>query len=688
MELSPSAIELIPQSLIHLARSIPAYANQLTFVDGDPAALLVVEFSGDDPHQLLEQISVLNQMNHWTNNPYIAETPDQQKQVWNVRKVGLGILMSRLGDFKPISFIEDMSVPIERLGEFVHEMDIILKSHSTQADYYGHASAGCLHLRPLLNIKTSNGRAELRSIAEAAVELVIHLGGSISSEHGDGITRGEWIKRAYGPKIVQALRIFKQAADPNGILNPGKIVDTPRMDAFLRYDDEYHPKGWTPVMTFSSQTPDPIRLVEAIEQCNGAGVCRKSNGVMCPSFQATKDEMYSTRGRANLLRALVAKNFTSQDIAMQAVRETLELCLACKGCKAECPSGVDIAKLKYEFYQYYYTLPGNHHPVRDYLFGYISQVARLGHLVAPAANYFISSPHLASLRERLIGLSRYRTLPQLSTESLHTQTRKLIDNTGDPDCIFLSDAFNEYFYPETGMDALKVLQACGFRVKMLSTVGTGRTLISKGFLNLAKKHAKRLVDEISRMDPLGKLPVIGLEPSEIYTLKDEYIDLLPNDENIESLSQRAFMIDEFLLRPGNSGSPRLSRFYPQKEMGENRTNVLVHGHCYQKAQPPAIDGFPVGVAATVAMLENAGYSVKIIEDGCCGMAGAFGYEVEHYSISKQVGDLALIPAIKGSDIQIIAASGISCKSQIEDSTGLRAVHPISLLARQIESDTK
>jgi len=681
LELSPSAIELIPQSLIHLARSVPAYANQLTFVVGDPAALLVVEFSGDEPHKLLDQITKLNKLDNWPSKPFIAETLSQQKQVWEVRKVGLGILMSRLGDFKPISFIEDMSVPVERLGEFVHEMDIILKNYGTQADYYGHASAGCLHIRPLLNIKTPEGRVELRSIAEAVVELVRRLGGAVSAEHGDGITRGEWIERAYGPRVLQALQMLKEAADPVGILNPGKIVDTPKMNTLLRYDDGYHPKGWTPVMTFSSQSSDPNRLVEAIEQCNGAGVCRKSNGVMCPSFQATKDEMYSTRGRANLLRAMVSNGFASQELAMHAVKDALDLCLACKGCKAECPSAVDMAKLKYEFYQHYYTLPGHHHPIRDYLFGYISQIARIGHPFAPLINYFLSTPHLAGLRESLIGLSKNRTLPKLSRVSLHDQARIYFETTDEPDCIFLSDAFNEYFYPETGMDALKVLKALGHRVKYLSTLGAGRTLISKGFLVQAKKHAIRLVDEIGRIDPTGKLPIIGLEPSEIYTLKDEYIDLLPYDGRVEALSQRAFMIDEFLLRPDDNGSPRILKLIPHNGAGKIRTVVLLHGHCYQKAQPPAKDGYPTGVTATVAMLEGVGYSVTTLDDGCCGMAGAFGYEAEHYSLSMRVGELSLIPAIKGSPISIVAASGVSCKSQIEDGTGRQAVHPISLLAR-------
>lgn len=680
LELSPSAVELIPQSLIHLARSVPAYANQLTFVIGDPAALLAVEFSGDDPQKLSDQVIKLNQLCNWSSKPFIVETPEMQKKVWDVRNVGLGILMSRLGDYKPISFIEDMSVPVERLGEFVRELEIILNHFKTQAEYYGHASAGCLHIRPLLNIKTRDGRAELRSIAEAAVDLVLRLGGAISAEHGDGITRGEFIERAYGPRVLQALRLVKHAADPQGILNPGKIVDPPRLDTSLRYDDEYHPEGWVPVMTFSSEHPDPVRLVEAIEQCNGVGVCRKSGGVMCPSFQATKDEMYSTRGRANLLRAMISNGFSTPEIAVEAVKDTLEKCLACKGCKAECPSAVDMAKLKYEFYQHYYSLAKHHHPLRDYLFGYISLVAKISHPFAPVVNFLLSTPHLASLRETLVGLSKKRTLPHLSRKALSSQARPFIEDIDSPDCLFLSDAFNEYFYPQTGLDALIVLKSIGSRVKLLSTIGAGRTLISKGFLVQAKNHAKRLIDEISRIDPTGKLPVIGLEPSEIYTLRDEYLDMFPGDRYVEALAQRAYMIDEFLLRPGAHGLPRLSRQIPSVITKNARTIVLIHGHCYQKAQPPAKDGFPTGLDATVDMLKNVGYSVTTIDDGCCGMAGAFGYEAEHYTLSMQVGDLSLFPAIKGSGISIVAAAGISCKLQIEDGTGVSVVHPISLLA--------
>jgi len=686
LELSPSAIELIPQSLIHLARSIPSYSNQLSFVVGDPEALLIVEFSGNNSGELSEKVTDLKRVTDWDIEPVVASTALQQKQVWDVRKVGLGILMSRPGDIKPVTFIEDMSVPVEMLGEFVKEMDIILKQYGTQADYYGHASAGCLHIRPLLNIKTPNGRAQIRLIAEAAVELVLHLGGAISSEHGDGITRGEWIEKAYGPRIVQAIRMLKLSADPNGILNPGKIIDPPKMDSYLRYGDGYKPQGWVPSMAFSSDSPDSIKLVEAIEQCNGVGVCRKSGGVMCPSFQATLDEKYSTRGRANLLRALVSNGFETKEMAMQAVKETLDKCLACKGCKAECPSATDIAKLKYEYYQYYYSLPGHHRPFRDYLFGYISIIARYGHFVAPAINPIISSDNLGRFRELILGISKKRTLPRLSRDTIHNHEKYYYDHTKIPDCLFLSDAFNEYFFPQTGVDALRILKAVGSNTKLLDTIGAGRTLISKGFLSQAKKHAHKLIEEMKRIDPEGRMPIIGLEPSEIYTLKDEYQDLLPNDLYVKLLAGRTYMIDEFLLRPAPDRMQWMSRLDLISGYEIDRSNVLLHGHCYQKAQPFATDGLPIGVAATETVLRMAGYSVELIDDGCCGMAGAFGYEAENYDLSMRVGDISLIPAINGSGISTIAACGISCKSQIEDATGRLVMHPISLLAQRYGFD--
>lgn len=696
MEAHPSAIELIPANLIRLARSAPAYARQLSFLDdllhGEiPAATLVVEFAGEDPGRLKERALRLGR------ETLLAETAEQQRQVWGVRKVGLGLLMSRPGDPKPAPFIEDLSVPVEQLGLFVREMERILAEHGTHGDFYAHASAGCLHLRPLVDLKTYSGVAALRSIASQAVDLVIRLQGAPSGEHGDGLARSEWLERAFGPQVVAAFRLLKQAADPRGLLNPGKILDSPPMEANLRYGPDYRASAWSPVLSFSRQAG----LAGAIEQCNGAGVCRKEDGLMCPSFQATGEEMHSTRGRANLLRAMISGRLPPGAATEEALHQALQLCLACKGCQSECPSGVDMARLKYEFLEHYYRpAAGRRRPLRDYLFGYVGLWARAAQPFAPALNFLFRQATFARLGEHLLGLARPRRYPELSSVSLHAALRSLDESAFSPDSsgpgaksaaqesvLFLSDAFTEYFQPHVsaGLAAVRALRSAGCRARVLPVVGAGRTLLSKGFLNAARRHAARVVAAARALDPQGEAAVVGVEPSEIYALRDELPDLLPGDEYAERLARRAYMIDEFLVRPGTDGRPRLERVLETDGRAGARPaggrRVWLHGHCYQKAQPPAEDGFPTGVAATQAMLEACGYRVSPIESGCCGMAGAFGYEAEHYELSMKVGELGLFPAVRRSPPQeLLAAAGVSCQAQIEDGAGRRALHPILLLA--------
>ena len=690
---NPSAVELIPQSLIRLARSVPAAAHNLTWLQAlpagdDPAALLVLEFAGDDPAALKNRARVLG------SEVLLAETAAAQKQVWEVRKMGLGILQSRPGEPRLVTFIEDMAVPVDRLGEFVREMERIMAAQGTYGDFYAHASAGCLHMRPVLNIKTAHGLAAMRSIAAQAAELVARLGGTMSGEHGDGIARSEWLERVYGPEITAAFRQLKQAADPANLLNPGKIVSAPPMDQSLRPQPLPASLGWQPVMDFtrSGGAPGAAGLLGALEMCNGAAVCRKAEGVMCPSFQVTQDETYSTRGRANLFRAMLLTNQVSSDTApnnplaaqgdaLRATYQTLDLCLACKGCKADCPSAVDMAKLKYEFMNAYY----HQHPrkLRDYLFGYIGVVAPLGAVFAPLANWILRSPPLRRLAERFFGLACQRPFPafrRLSRAQAGPAQASPLPSPAQP-VLFLGDTFNRYFYPQTEQAARQILGQA-HPIINIPILGAGRTLISKGFLGPAKQHAARLVEAIARLDPQGALPVVGLEPSEIYTLRDEYLDFFPDDPRVEALAGRAWMIDEYLIR--DQTGPRLSASQ------QTRATVWLHGHCYQKAQPPAADGKPVGVAATVALLESAGYAVKVIDDGCCGMAGAFGYEVEHYDFSLKVSELALLPALRAArqanpDI-LIAAAGVSCQAQIEDgmlnhATNVTPFHPIVLAAR-------
>jgi FAD/FMN-containing dehydrogenase/Fe-S oxidoreductase len=688
LDRQPTAVELIPQSLIELARSIPAYASQVSFVQGNPAALLVVEFSGENPEFLIEQARNLRA------DVLLAVTAKQQQQVWSVRKVGLGLLQARHGEPKPIGFIEDLAVPVEKLGLFIRSMDQILADHSTTGEIYAHASAGCLHIRPILNIKDRQGVEAMRSIANQAVALTIRLGGSVSGEHGDGLARSEWMQDLYGPEILQLFREVKEAADPNYLLNPGKIVwpegsSPPRMDVNLRYGEGYQAVPWTSVLDFSTKAG----LDGAIEQCNGAGVCRKSDGVMCPSFQVTGEEMHSTRGRANLLRAMISGQFPDRETAERTVYEAIDLCLACKGCQAECPSNVDVAKLRYEFLQYYYSDQAStrhYRRLRDYLFGYIDRMARLGYRFAPLINGLTQSTVVRQLGARVLGLAAERPFPELNRHALRDQVRVSGRQDSGERVLFLTDAFTEYFQPEVGVSAIRVLERCGCSVEILPVTGAGRTLISKGFLSAAKKHATQVLDAIRQIDPQGSLPIVGVEPSEIYTLRDEYLDLLPGEATLR-LAGRSFMFDEFLLRPGPDGRPRLEHLLAtQQKTNEPRQllgKVLLHTHCYQKAQPPASDGFPSGADAALTMLIRAGFEVEQIDSGCCGMAGGFGYEDEHYAISRQIGELKLLPAVRSApEDTIIVAAGVSCEAQIKDNTTRKPVHPAILLDQYFQPE--
>jgi FAD/FMN-containing dehydrogenase/Fe-S oxidoreductase len=675
LEQPVSAIELIPGTLIRLARSVPAYASQVNFVQGEPAAMLVVEFSGNDPRQLRGHMQRLQEKA--AGEVLVAEAPAQQKQIWTVRKVGLGLLMSMPGDRKPLSFIEDISVPIEKLGAYVRSLEHILETSGTTAEIYAHASAGCLHIRPLLSLKNEEGVRNLRRIAEEAVMLGLSLGGATSGEHGEGLARSEWEARQFGPQVMDLFRQVKQVADPHSLFNPGKILDAPPMDQNLRYGAAYQVRIWPTGMDFTRQAG----LDGAIELCNGAGVCRKDGGVMCPSFQATREEMHSTRGRANLLRAMISGVFPTQQMAEKAVAQALDLCLACKGCKAECPSAVDVAKLKYEFTDRYYQ--GHRRRLRDYLFAYIDRMAPVGRLMAPLVNGILDAGIVRLSGERWFGLAHERRFPRFA--GLHSPRLRLgtgVNGNGNKEMsvLLLTDTFSHYFHPETELAGMRVLERCGEQVSVLPLIGAGRTLISKGFLEAARRHASQVLAAIRQVDPHGQLPVVGVEPSEIYTLRDEFLDLFPGDAYVMELAQRAWMVDEYLVRPGADGRPRLSKLAAGTDTPAGSLQVWLHGHCYQKAQPPAGDGFPTGVEATIAMLRQRGYAVQVIDSGCCGMAGAFGYEAEHYSVSMQVGELALFPALRQAPPGvIIAAAGTSCRSQIQDGASREAIHPICLI---------
>jgi FAD/FMN-containing dehydrogenase/Fe-S oxidoreductase len=664
LDLQPSAVELLPRALVDRARSVPAYANQLGFVKGDPAAILLVEFEGEDPEKLRSQARQLGP------DAVIAETVDEQNAIWAVRKVGLGLLMSIKGDAKPLPFVEDVAVPVDQLGDYVRAFERICADHGTHGDFYAHASAGCLHIRPLVNLKTQLGIDQMVSITREVAKVTLEMGGALSGEHGDGLARSEWLDDTFSPDLMNAFRELKQAADPNNILNPKNMLNAPPMSENLRYGKNYQAEAWLPVLNFDRQGG----LLGAIEMCNGAGVCRRDEGVMCPSFKATREEMHATRGRANLLRGFLSGNEQLGKVAEQAAFEALDLCLECKACAAECPSGVDMAKIKYEFLDHYYQ--DHSRPIKDYVFAYIDRFAALGRPLAPLANFITHNLVGKWLAEILFGISAKRDLPKFSNAGY--RNGKLPN--ADEKVLLLVDPFSEYFYPELIDAAIQLLHAAHCSVEVLPVSGAGRTLISKGFLKSARDHAGKVLSAIHRLDPDGTSAVIGIEPSDIFTLRDEYLALFPQDTKVQSISVRTYMLDEYLLRPDLDGSLRFKKL----NLMASGKEVLLHGHCYQKAQPPAADGIPTGATASLSLLRTLGFSTEMIESTCCGMAGSFGYEADHFDVSMQIGELDLLPAVRAAGNKVVLASGVSCRSQIETGTEVHPLHPIQFIAQHLE----
>jgi len=730
---NPSAIELIPNTILRAARSVPAYARQMGWVVprgdamGDPEALLIVEFSGDQPQALKEAARGLDTLANTarystTNNKMvIAESKEEQAQVWSVRKVGLGLMDSKPQPARPVAFIEDCAIPVERLGEFVREVEKILSTHGTEGGIYAHASAGCLHIRPILDLKTARGVTDLRAISEAVLSLTLSLGGAMSSEHGDGLARSEHLARAYGSEVMGAMRMLKDAADPHHLLNPGKIIDPQKMDVNLRYGIEYQTREWKSSLSFERN--DGFAL--AVEQCNGQGVCRKlalsgtegDSGVMCPSYQATREEMHSTRGRANLLRAMISlphpeslsqrERGWGEGELTEATARALDLCLACKGCKAECPSGVDMAKLKYEFENEYYKT--HRRPLRDYVFGYFHVVAGLLAPVAPLANGMMNVPWIKNIVANVLGITTERPFPKfvrwrakvLATENTEITEKKRI--------IFLPDVFSRYIEPQVEQAVFDVLSKCGYDVHVLPVVGAGASLLSKGFVDAARRHARKALDLLNQIDPTREAVIVGVEPPEIYLLKNDYVDLVP--ERAEEINQRAektWLLDEFLLRSEEFSALRVGTLANHNTIEKKKQKIKFHPHCHQRAEGLASDGIASGSNASVELLRACGYGVELIDAGCCGMAGTFGYEAEHYDLSMKVGELKLFPKLTPSqpppnpkkkvDVLIkesisdlgeapkaerVASTGAACRMQILQGAGVVAEHPVLLLRERL-----
>ncbi|HET7010399.1 MAG TPA: FAD-binding and (Fe-S)-binding domain-containing protein [Anaerolineales bacterium] len=665
LQTHPSSVELIPRSMIERARGVPAYARKLTFVDGDPAALLVVEYEGETVDEARAAATRLS------GSARRLETAEAQANLWAVRKVGLGLLMSIPGDTKPATFIEDVAVPVERLGEYVRRVDAILARHGTRGEWYAHASAGCLHLRPLLNLKSAEGRAGLRRIAEAVFEVVTDMRGSFSGEHGDGLSHTEFNARLFGPEVMDVFRRIKDAFDPQHILNPGKVVPlagSPEaaIDRQLRY--EAGREGRSPATVFAFQREHGF--LRAVEACNGAGVCRKDGGLMCPSYQATRSEVHSTRGRANALRAVLSGRLPSSAWGGRELYEILDLCLECKGCKAECPTAVDMARLKAEYLYAYQQANGT--PIRSLLFGDIARLLRLARPAAPIANLLRGTRWLRGAQHLALGIDRRRKLPRLAPAP--AKLPRLTDGQApDRAVVLFVDTFAEYSHPRTILSARRVLESAGYNVfRAAGQACCGRPMISKGLLDRARAAARRNIDALFPAATRG-VTIVGLEPSCLLTLRDEYLEFFPEDPKARAVAGASKLLEEFLSEPGSSGEAPMQKL----TFSSQPAAISVHGHCHAKAL--------VGMSPLVQVLRASGAEVNEIDSGCCGMAGSFGYEMEHYDLSMQIGEMRLFPAVRSEAERggVVVATGTSCRTQIADGTGVEALDLAEYLASRL-----
>jgi FAD/FMN-containing dehydrogenase/Fe-S oxidoreductase len=663
LQTAPYAMESTDKMVLNLARGNIEQSRKLGFVQGAPDSLLMVEYAGETEAEVRDQVLKLEELRAREKIGYAATQafkPEEVKAIWGVRKAGLGLLLGMKGDKKPIAFVEDTAVEPSRLPEFIRRFREIVTRHDTVAGYYGHCSVGCMHIRPLINLKEESEMHKMVSIANAISDLVIEFNGSLSGEHGDGLARSHFNRKLFGPALYDAFRQVKRAFDPNNMMNPGKIVEAPAMTESLKISPQY--KTWEPPTTldFSGQGG----LVRAVEMCSGMAECRKKlDGTMCPSYMGTLDEEHSTRGRANALRAVLSGKVPKEEFTGPRLHAVMDLCLECKACKAECPSNVDMAKLKYEFLDHYHRANGL--PLRNRMFGAIEHINRAGSRVAPLSNWLANTSLNRWLMEALTGIDRRRPLPPFANQSFEDWFRKRIPE-GDGtrgEIVLFHDTFNDFNTPEVAIAATRFLERCNYRILLIEKKCCGRPMISKGMLRQAKENAAW---NLACLAPFAEkeMPIVGLEPSCLLTLRDEYPDLL-RTAAAKKLADNSFLFEEFVMRELGAGRMKIeSRGKGQK--------VLLHGHCHQKAL--------VGMAPTVSMLRAAGFDVSEVDSGCCGMAGSFGFEKEHYDLSVTIGNRRLVPAVKAAaaDVEIVAP-GVSCRQQIDHLTGRRAKHPAELL---------
>ena len=670
LKYKPTASELIDNYILQCTKNNREHQHNRFFIQGDPEGLLVVEITQESMTEtekncqaLIQELQSL-EIGHY----YPILQGNDMVKVWNLRKAGLGLLGNIVGDTKPVCVIEDTAVNVQELPQYIQEFDQILLRYGLKSVYYAHAGTGELHLRPVLNLKTKEGQKMFRIIAQEIASLVKKYKGSLSGEHGDGRLRGEFIPLIIGKKNYSLLETIKDTFDPKNILNPGKIVRTPRMDTSLRYTPEQITKKIETLLDFEST----LGIVRATEQCNGAGDCRKthlSGGTMCPSYMATKNEKDTTRARANILREMLTHSHKQNPFDHKEIKEIMDLCLSCKGCKSECSSNVDIAKMKAEFlYQYQKE---NGISLRNRIFASFSTLYAFASYIPSIANLCIQNTITSNIIKKTIGIAPKRTLPLLSPITLREwfekkfiPSQKEIKGT----VVLFCDEFTNLNDAEIGIKTIQLLDALGYKIEMPKNVESGRSHLSKGMLNKAKKLAETNIHILSEKISETK-PLIGIEPSCILSFRDEYIDITKGTlkEKAKKIAQHTFLLDEFFAREIEKNNIKSEQFSDEKK------RIRIHGHCHQKALS--------SLTHTKKMLSLLKHSeILLIPSGCCGMAGSFGYEKEHYNISQQIGELVLFPTIRNEKTEtIICASGTSCRHQIYDATNKKSLHPIEIL---------
>ena len=668
LKYNPSASELIDHYILECTKENKEQSKNRFFVEGDPGAILVIEFVRETKEEILALTNAveadMRAAGLGYHFPVLFGT--DTKKIWTLRKAGLGLLSNLPGDEKAVPVIEDTAVDVNDLPAYIRDFNELLKKHGLYSVHYAHAGSGEIHLRPIINLKTVEGNQLFRTIAEEVATLVKKYNGSLSGEHGDGRLRGEFIKQMVGEKNYKLLKEVKYTWDPKGIFNPNKIVDTPSMNSMLRYEPGQSTPAFETIFRFHKQD-----ILQHAEQCNGSGDCRKthlSGGTMCPSYMATRDEKDTTRARANILREFLTHSTQQNRFNHKEIYDVMSLCLSCKACKSECPSNVDMAKLKAEFLQHYYDANGV--PFRSKLIANFTASAKLGSIAPGIYNFVMQNKKLGGIIKRAVGFAVERSMPTISKQTLMAWYRKNYVAPQHPikRVYLFCDEFTNYNDAHIGIKAVQLLTALGYDAVIPVHEESGRTWLSKGLVRKAKIIANKNIELLSAVVS-DKSPLIGIEPSAILTFRDEYPDLATdkNLEAAENLAHHSFYIDEFIAKEIQAGN------ITKEVFTTNAKTIVLHGHCQQKAVGSLAD-------SVTALSLPANYTVQTIPSGCCGMAGSFGYEKEHYDVSMKIGELVLFPSVrKNASSCTVAAPGTSCRHQIKDGTGEKALHPIEIL---------